>query len=177
MTTYPPTAMANGTVEQIDGRYILRYERHLTHPIDRVWAALTEPEQLEMWLAQAEIELVRGGRVVLRWLNTDTEGNHAVARGTITQLEPPRLLEIDTDIHGLLRWQLRPNGDGCALTFSSTVGFTEDWLPIVLAGWHAHLDFLADALTGTAMDWPNWPRDHWEELHAGYAAHLASNGA
>jgi uncharacterized protein YndB with AHSA1/START domain len=177
MATYPNTTTANGTVEQIDGRYVLRYERHLPHSMDRVWAALTEPDQLEMWLARAEIDLVQGGRVVLRWLNTDTEGNYAVARGTITQLEPPQLLEIDTDIHGLLRWQLRSDGDGCALTFSSTVALAEEWLPIVLAGWHAHLDFLADALEGRAVDWPNWPRDHWEELHAEYAARLGSNGA
>jgi uncharacterized protein YndB with AHSA1/START domain len=173
MSTYPPTTMANGTVETQDGRYVLRYERHLAHPIERVWAALTEPEQLEAWFARTDIDLVEGGRVVLRWLNTDEQGNSTVARGTITRLEPPRLLEIDTDIHGLLCWQLRADREGCALTFSSTVALTDALLPSVLAGWHSHLDFLADSLEGRAVDWPNWPRAHWEELHAGYAACLA----
>jgi uncharacterized protein YndB with AHSA1/START domain len=169
--------MADGTVETIDGRYVLRYERRLAHPVARVWAALTEPAQLEAWLARAEIDLVTGGRVVLRWLNTDTEGNYAVACGTITRLEPPQLLEIDTDIHGLLRWHLRPDGDGCVLTFTSTVALAADWLPLVLAGWHAHLDFLTDALDGHAVDWRNWPRDHWDALHAGYVARLATRNA
>ena len=44
MATYPNTTTANGTVEQIDGRYVLRYERHLPHSMDRVWAALTEQQ-------------------------------------------------------------------------------------------------------------------------------------
>ena len=59
-----------------------------------------------------------GGRVVLTWQNTDNEGNTAVARGTVSALDPPRLLELDTDIHGRLRWELEPDGDGTLLTFT-----------------------------------------------------------
>jgi hypothetical protein len=66
MTPDPP---ADGTFEKRDDRYVLRFERRLRHPIERVWAALTEPGELVGWLAEAEIELVEGGRVHLRWLN------------------------------------------------------------------------------------------------------------
>lgn len=169
----PDTALADGIVEMRGDRAALRFERHLAHPVEDVWAAITEPEQLAAWLAAAEIELVEGGSVVLRWLNTDTEGNHAVARGTITRLEPPRLLEMDTDIHGTLRWHLIAEDDGCLLTFTATTAIAAHWLPIVLAGWHAHLDFLADALAGGRVDWPHWPFDHWQALHDAYAARLA----
>ncbi len=167
------TALADGTVEVRGDRTALRFERHLAHPVEEVWAAITEPEQLAAWLAEAEIDLVEGGDVVLRWLNADTEGNRAVARGTITRLEPPRLLEMETDIHGTLRWHLIAEDDGCRLTFTATTAMAAHWLPIVLAGWHAHLDFLADALMGERVDWPNWPLDHWQALHIAYAARLS----
>ena len=49
----------DGTIETIgDGRYVLRYERRLRHPVEKVWAALTEPRQIEQWWARAaELEL------------------------------------------------------------------------------------------------------------------------
>jgi uncharacterized protein YndB with AHSA1/START domain len=165
-----------GSVSVREGRYVLRFERHLPHPIERVWAALTDPDELIGWLARAEVDLVEGGRIELHWLNTDEQGNSAVARGTLTRVEPPRLLEYDTDIHGLLRWELRENGDGCVLTFTNVTPAPEDNLPLVLAGWHIHLDHLADALRGHLVDWPRWNDDQmgrWTEYRDAYAAGLA----
>src|ERR1051326_5602555 len=98
---------ADGTVETRDGAHILRFVRHFHHPIEEVWAALTEPEQLVAWLAEAEIEPRQGGSVQLRWLNTDERGNsaNAVMHATIRQFDPPRLLEYAGDIHGVLRFE------------------------------------------------------------------------
>ena len=169
VTTHP----ADGTLETRDGRHVLRYERRLAHPVDRVWAALTEPAELRAWLADADIELVRGGAVQLRWLNTDDQGNRAVLNGTITALEPPRLLEIDSDIHGVLRWELRPDDRGTALVFIVSVPAPNDAMRLLRAGWHLHLEHLADALDGRPVDWPRWDADHrprWQELHDAYAA-------
>lgn len=161
-----------GTVQEIDGKFVLRFERRLEYPIGKVWAALTEPDRLAEWLAEANLDLVEGGSVELRWQNTDEHGNTAVAHGTITRLETLRLLEIDTDIHGLLRWELRKDRNGCVLTFTNVTPAPEDMRAIVLAGWHIHLDHLADALAGYPVNWPTWTRDYWprwEELRAGYA--------
>lgn len=165
----------DGSVEQVGGKYVLRFERRLNHPVEKVWATLTEPEQLEKWLAEADLDLIEGGSIELRWQNTDEHGNSAVARGEITRLEPPRLLEYDTDIHGLLRWELRDDGDGCILTFTSTVEAPEDRLPDLLAGWHSHLDFLANTLEGYRVDWSNWPVDHWAEQRDRYTQSLGQN--
>ena len=86
------TDPADGVVERREGRTVLRYERRLRHPVAEVWAALTEPARLREWLADADVELAQGGAVQLRWLNTDDEGNGAVMVGTVTALDPPRLL-------------------------------------------------------------------------------------
>ena len=155
-----------------DGRSVIRFQRRLEHPVERVWAALTEPDELVAWLGEAEVELVEGGRFDLRWLNTDDQGNQAVRQATITRLEPPRLLESSGDVHGVLRWELRPDGDGTLLTFSSTLELGDEYRAKVLAGWAVHLDFLADALEGGRVDWRNWPIDRWEGHHRRYLERL-----
>lgn len=155
---------ADGTIETRDGSHTLRFERYLPHSIERVWAALTEPEQLVAWLAEADVNLSKGGRVQLRWLNSDS-----IMNATIIQLEPPRLLEYAGDIHGVLRWELREARDGCVLLFSSTLPASVNRLSETLAGWHVHLDFLAEALDGQAVDWPHWPLDRWSRLHEYYS--------
>jgi len=106
-------------------------------------AALTDPAELTGWWGQADVDLVEGGKFVLRWLKTDDCGNRAEMHATITRLEPPRLLESTGDLHGVLRWELRPDGDGTLLAFSSTLE-----LPSSAPGcWPAG--------TGT---WTRWPR-------------------
>lgn len=161
---------ADGVVEtQADGSRVLRFERQLKHPVDRVWAALTEPERLRDWWGAAdELELVEGGRIVLRWLNTDDDGNHVVLHGKITRIEPPRLLECDTDVHGVLRFELRDDGGTTVLRFSSAVGLSPERVPENLAGWHMHLNFLADALEGRAADLVELPMDQWRRWRDQY---------
>ncbi|HLZ57346.1 MAG TPA: SRPBCC family protein [Ktedonosporobacter sp.] len=161
---------ADGTVETRDGAHILRFVRYFHHPIEEVWAALTEPEQLAAWLAEAQIEPRQGGRVQLRWLNTDEHGNAAtlVMHATITQLDPPRLLEYAGDLHGMLRFELKETTDGCVLTFSNTLPASHTRLRESLAGWHVHLDFLAEALQGQSVDWLHWPIDRWTRHYEHY---------
>ena len=91
----------------------------------------------------------------------------------LTALEPPRVVEFDTDIHGRLRFELEPDGDGTALTFTVDAQLPPDWEVEVLAGWHIRLDNLQTVLDGGPIDWPNWSRDHmpeWERLRERYAA-------
>lgn len=41
-----PTADQLGTVEDHEDHVVLSYRRHLAHRIDRVWRALTQPDQI-----------------------------------------------------------------------------------------------------------------------------------
>jgi uncharacterized protein YndB with AHSA1/START domain len=165
--------MREGTLEHRGDLQVIRFERRLRHPVERVWRALTEPAEMAKWLALAELDLREGGSVVLTWQNTDDEGNTAVARGTVSALDPPRLVEFDTDIHGRLRWELEPDGDGTALTFTAEAQLPEEYELQVLAGWHIHLDHLEEVLGGGTIDWPNWSAEHrpaWDRIRDGYAA-------
>jgi uncharacterized protein YndB with AHSA1/START domain len=158
-----------GTLEQqSDGAATIRFVRRLDHPVEKVWAAITDPAEMIRWWGEGDVDLREGGSFDVRWLNTDDEGNRAEMHATITRLEPPRLLETDGDIHGVLRWELEPDGDGTRLTFSSTLTLPEEFRTKVLAGWHWHLDALAAALDGATADLVNLPG--WEDVHDGYAS-------
>jgi len=43
----------DGTLEIIDGRPALRFERYLAHSVERVWRAVSEPAELERWFPAA----------------------------------------------------------------------------------------------------------------------------
>ena len=156
---------------------VLRFERRYPHPIDKVWDAITNPERLAAWLGDAELELELGGAVKVTWLNTDEHGNAAVYNGRVTRFEPPRVLEWDGDIHGRLLWELRPDGDDATvLELTNWTPAPDDFRTKVAAGWDIHLDHLATALDGGAIDWPNWYRDHyaaWQVKEERYKSELA----
>ena len=80
----------DGTHETLDdGRHRLRFERHLRHPIDRVWRALTEPDEIEAWLARADVDLrSRAAAIHLEWLNTDENGEALRGRGAAPARSP-----------------------------------------------------------------------------------------
>ena len=41
--------MTTGSLETVDNRPALRFERRLDHSVERVWSAVTEPAELERW--------------------------------------------------------------------------------------------------------------------------------
>ena len=168
------TDTRDGVLERLpDGRRQLRFERVLAHPIERVWAALTTPGDLGGWWGDASVDLRLGGEFVMRWRNTDPEGNHPVMHATITALEPPRLLELSGDLHGGLRWELEPvDSSSTLLRFSSTLEIADDWVASALAGWHWHLDALAEALEGRPAELGTVDPS-WHVLHERYLAQLA----
>ena len=181
------TTIADGIVSKTDeGLDEIRFERRLAHPIEKVWAALTERGELIKWWGDATLELVEGADFKLRWLNTDDEGNAVAMNATIASLDPPRLLEtvgvwastsqsgesID-ERHAVLRWELEADGDDTVLRFTNVVELTDEERAMVPGGWHYHLDALATALDGGTVDLAD-PWEAAEGLHAAYRAKLSS---
>ena len=114
-----------------DGRTVLRMERALAHPPEKVWRALTEPAQLAKWFpAAVELDPRLEGRIAFTFKqDKDYEGS-----GVIRGYEPPRLLEYTwgEEIH---RWELTPTDDGCLLRLTATyddhagsASFTSGWI-------------------------------------------------
>lgn len=152
-TTEPLLSDApDGVVTATDDALQVVFRRRYRKPIEKVWAALTVPERLADWFAEAEVDLRVGGTIRLGW-----NGAHK-AEVTITVCEPPRALAWVWTIGGrdtLVRFDLAPDGDGCALTLTHS-GLSPRAGPGagVRAGWHAHLEGLAAAVeTGRATPW------------------------
>jgi uncharacterized protein YndB with AHSA1/START domain len=159
----------DGVVARSDDKVVIRFERRLAHPPERVWEALIDPEQLIAWWGEADVEPTEGGEFTMRWQNTKPDGTRPVMHATITKLREGELLEMEGDLHGTLRFELRPDGDGTLLTFSSTLELPEEQRPGALAGWHFHLDALARALDGGSTDLST-PGREWEQIEAAYSS-------
>jgi uncharacterized protein YndB with AHSA1/START domain len=135
-------------IQRPDGRYDVRYMRRIVLPIEKVWAALTEPERLADWFTQAKIEPRLGGTVEFRW---DTQDY--VERGVIVAWEPPKLLAwaipgADGLLSGVVRFDLMTETDfvkrGTRLILTQTL-LPPEHLVGVATGWHIHLHDLPEA--------------------------------
>jgi uncharacterized protein YndB with AHSA1/START domain len=178
-----PSDQSNyGTVEKIHGRWVLRFERRFPHPRDKVWDAITRPEQITQWFGEGEIELdlVEGGKFEMRTTGPPElvdavireAGEEAlVQHNTVVRVEPPSVFEHTFgDPDSVVRWELTPDGDGTLLRLAHTeppmFTTTKDG-PRDLAGWHALLEQLAQVLAGEMVD---WRVERWEALRDEYTA-------
>jgi uncharacterized protein YndB with AHSA1/START domain len=143
--------------------------RELRHPPERVWRALTDPEELRQWAPfDADRDLGRTGAATLTMAGGEEPETFAAS---VRRAEPVTLLEY-TWGEDLLRWELEPIGSGTRLTLRHTVD-DETWMPMVAAGWHICLDVADTLMAGepigriVADDARNYG---WERLNDAYAA-------
>jgi len=140
-----------GEVRRTEDSYELVFERRLAKPLEKVWAALTVPERLADWLAQAQVDLRVGGRIALYW----TDHNYRMI-GTIIELDPPRLIAWTWPDEGhpdsVVRWELDAEADGCRLRLSQNHLRSPDLLSVA-GGWHTHLEGLPGAVDGVCTPW------------------------
>jgi uncharacterized protein YndB with AHSA1/START domain len=156
-------------------RSTLVFIRHLRHPPAKVWAALTNPDQLRHWAPfDPDRDLATSGPATLRMIDGQTvESFPADVRRAVA----PSLLEY-TWGDDMLRWELAPDGTGTRLTLSHTVE-SPDWVPRTAAGWHLCLAVAERLLDGKAIGrivGRDAKKYGWEKLHDAYAARLGIAG-
>jgi len=147
---------ADGVIRRAGETYEVVFTRRYAKPIEKVWAALTIPERLADWLANATIEpdLRIGARFALHFPVQDYR-----MEGEIVALEPPRLIAWtwpDPRDGGkpasIVRFELVPDGAGCVLTLTNGDIVRPD-LADVAAGWHTHLECLPGAADAVNTSW------------------------
>jgi uncharacterized protein YndB with AHSA1/START domain len=153
----------DATLTDEAGGTVLRLERVLRHPPERVWEALTEPGAQSSWHpTPAEFEPAAGGAV-----RYSAEGDVPdMPDGEVTEWDPPRVL-AHTWGEDRLRWELRPHDEGCLLILTQTF---EDRFKAArdAAGWHVCLDALVAALAGETPRSGEWPPEELNELNRAY---------
>jgi uncharacterized protein YndB with AHSA1/START domain len=153
------------------GGWTLVFVRELRHPPEKVWGALTEPEQVGEWAPfTTDRDLSRPGDATLTMI--DREASEDLA-ATVTQAERPTLLEYSWG-DDLLRWELAATESGTELTLRHTIA-DRDFVSKAAAGWHLCFDVMEHLLDGQPIG-PIRGRDAmdhgWQELHDEYASVL-----
>jgi uncharacterized protein YndB with AHSA1/START domain len=167
MNDFDPGPLADLAVEPAGDRWTAVFVRDLRHPVERVWAALTEPGQLAAWAPfTADRDLATTGAATLTMVDGPTEIPMA---SNVLRAQPPTLLEYDWG-GDLLRWELEPTASGTRLTLRHTVAERDD-VPKMAAGWHLCLA-VADRLMDGEPVGPIRGADAlnygWEELRDRY---------
>lgn len=157
-----------GTLERAGDVSILRFERRLAHPQQKVWRAITDDADLEAWFPTT-IEGARRAGASLRF--AFRQGEAEPFDGEMLAFEPPSLMELRW-ADDVLRFELAPDpgtAQGCVLRL--TVTFPEHGKAARdAAGWHVCLDRLALASDGSDLPWQ--PTERWRAVHRVYVERL-----
>ncbi|WP_327238078.1 SRPBCC family protein [Streptomyces sp. NBC_01317] len=103
-----------------DGRSVLRMERRLPHPPERVWAAITEPASLGQWFpAEVSVEPRLGGAMTFRFPGPGPGAEGPRMTGEVTGFDAPRVFAYTWGSEHL-SWTVTPDGDGSSLTLVHT---------------------------------------------------------
>ena len=151
--------MMDGTLETVDGRPALRFERPLAHSVERVWRAVSEPAELERWFPAA-----------VEWTPAAGETLEAGGMtGEVTEVEAPNRLAW-TFNGERYSFDLAPHDDGCLLVFTHV--FDDRTLAAQTAtGWEAYFSRLEPHLAGDFLS-EEEAHEPWEEVHERYAERL-----
>lgn len=153
----------------------LRFERRLTHPVAKVWRAITEPAELEHWFpSKVRGEIRAGGPLSFHFEHMPLDAPSTMT-GRVTELDPPRLFAFYWG-EDHLRFELDPTGtEGCLLSFTVILD-AEDKAARDAAGWHQCLDGLERRL-GDAQPERPMPADAWQQHYEAYSRRGLPTGA
>ena len=81
-----------GAYDTIENRPALRFERRLAHPVEAVWRAITESDELLHWFpSRVEVDELRpGAEIAFRFESMPLEDAPTTMTGRVTDFDPPR---------------------------------------------------------------------------------------
>lgn len=155
-----------GRVDREGDGYVVRFERTLAHPREKVWRALTESQHLQHWMPCDIVGERRTGASIVLPFWPDHVERYGIETptldGTITVWDPPARFEWwwSTD---RLRWELDEIEGGTRLRFTTWLGPHGTGAAGTAAGYHVCLDNLATLLaTGAAPPLVDADTAPWE---------------
>jgi uncharacterized protein YndB with AHSA1/START domain len=147
----------NGFIDVDGGLATLTFKRRLAHPIEEVWAAITDPKQRGDWFGDTVIDGRPGGTIEMIAEGPPVSREQRTITGRILVWDPPHILEHEWNQplveKGVVRYELAAEADATILTFTHR-GLSVPNAQGYISGSHAFLDRLAAQLDGT--DLPNW---------------------
>lgn len=160
------------SLQTIDGQPVLRFERRLHHPPTKVWRVVSEPAEMAHWFpAAVETELAPGAP--MRFTFPAEAVVDETWDGEVLEVDPPKVYMFRWNLD-VLRIELIPDGDGCRLVFTQTIGggrLGRLGAGRTAAGWDQCLDVLVARLDGGSVperaDWLTPMEGYIEEFGLG----------
>lgn len=158
--------MDAGTYTEIDGRPAVRFQRSYQLPVQRLWAAITDPDELAHWFPSGVVMKAEPGGTI----EFTGDPNAEPSTGTILVYEPPARLAY-TWGENELRFELEPTGqDSCLLTLTDVLP-ASDVAARNAAGWTVCLAELGKHVAGQVANGPHSAEaEPWREHYDRYVA-------
>jgi uncharacterized protein YndB with AHSA1/START domain len=147
------------TLHTDQGHSTLRFERRLRHGQDRVWRAVTDPDELKEWFPAAVIYEPRVGAPMQ--FDFGGAAGQDVWPGEVTDWDPPRAFAFRWG-EDELRFELSPADEGTLLVFTHSFDHEPGKPARDAAGWEACFEAF-DALLAAEPRRPaeeSWPAHH-----------------
>lgn len=156
------------TLDVGEGRPVLRFERRLAHPPEKVWRAVTDPAEMEHWFpASIRTELKVGAPMRFSFAGHNPDIASRFDEGEVLEFDPPRVYAFRW-ADSVLRFEMTPDGGGTRLVFTHALGGAGTWgdrqsAARNAAGWDGCLAMLDAQLHGTTHTLEGtWWFDHAE---------------
>ncbi|WP_374472916.1 SRPBCC family protein [Phenylobacterium sp.] len=156
---------------------VVRFERLLPGPVERIWAYLVDPEKRALWFAGGPMDLKPGGRLVLKFRHSNLSDTpdapperyrevHDVGFESelkVVEADPPRRVAFTFDEGpdpSIVTIELTAEGDQVRLVLTHANLKSRQGMLDVSGGWHAHLEVLAHLAAGKPRPpfWAMWAR-------------------
>ncbi|MHA6529144.1 SRPBCC family protein [Paenibacillus sp. BAC0078] len=135
------------------------FERHFKHPVDKVWAMLTENALLAKWFPELSIQELSAGGVI----KFDMQDGSFIEL-EITDVKTNSILEY-TWGNDLVRFELDAEPEGSSLLLVESILEITDHTAKDLSGWHVCLDVISVLLDGEELQ---NRRQVWEQQFVEY---------
>ena len=149
--------------------YELVFRRLIDLPPLIVWDAVSDPDMVSGWLAEASIEQEEGGEFWFEWMTGPDRSLASASGGIVTRFDEGKGIDFTFVDQGevtarfLLRLQEVPGGprDRQTELVVTVTGVLPAGIANVLkASWRLHLDLLDELVRGRPVDWATCDVDH-----------------
>ena len=138
-----------GKIAKEKDGYKVVFERVFNHPIEKVWNAITNPEELKVWFTDIEMDFRPGGTITFWFRDKDRTRSY----GEIVAIEPPNRF-VWTWESELAVWELAVLDEHTTRLIFTYSKLKADYAVKAPAGFHDLLGLLEERLDGSKKIYP-----------------------
>lgn len=159
-----------GVVTNEPDGYKVAFKRVLNHPIENVWKAITDPQELKYWFTDIEMDFKPGGKMIIRF----RDEAKTASNGEVVKIAAPHRFEWTWEGELAVFELKKIDNNKTELTFTYSK-MAKDYAVNAPAGFHLLMDRLEDRLNGSETIYPFGTESNEPEILVHYAADVYEN--